>query len=51
MKYVSFQIPNKSMNKDAIVNDWLKANPKVKIIHVLQTQDNEFINISMFYEG
>ncbi len=51
MKYVSFQLLTKSMNKDAIINDWLKTNPKEKIIHVLQSQDSEFINISIFYES
>jgi len=51
MKYISFKLSTKSMNKDAIVNDWLKANPDINIIHILQTQDNEFMNISIFYEN
>jgi len=39
------------MNKDVIVNDWLKTNPDVNISHILQTQDSEFINISIFFEN
>lgn len=50
MKFKTFQLPVRSMNKDAIINDWLKANPDIDIIDVIQSQDSENINISIFYE-
>ncbi len=50
MKYVSFKVFVKSMNKDDIINDWLNKNPDIDVVKILQTQDSEFINISIFYE-
>ncbi|MFX1274244.1 MAG: hypothetical protein ACFFBP_15140 [Promethearchaeota archaeon] len=50
MKYISFKLSVRSFNKDDVVNDWLKKNPDIDIIHVVQSQDSESINISLFYE-
>ena len=50
MNYISFKLSVRSFNKDVIVNDWLKSNPDIKIVYVVQSQDAESINISIFYE-
>jgi len=50
MKFKSIGLNAQSFNKDDIVNDWLKKNPKIKIVHVVQSQNTDTITLSIFFE-
>jgi hypothetical protein len=51
MKYKSIGLSSQSFNKDDVVNDWLKKNPNIKIVHVVQSQNADIVNLSIFYEN